>query len=116
MARIKDAIVDVVEQNLDDEIWDRELAEGAHVDPDLLAIAREIAGPDASEHEVRRGGRCLTVMAERWEADYYDGRLERIPADLKAECYRTTGTPGDPTVIRDAYQRTAYQRAAYQGC
>ena len=60
MATIKAETIETVEQNLDDQIWDHELAEGACVQPAAIELAREIA-PDAMPQELRRAAYALTA-------------------------------------------------------
>jgi hypothetical protein len=71
MARMSEAIIDTVVQNLDDEIWDRELSDGIEIPSELLALARSVA-PQAADHELARAARALAVSgftSEDYDAD-----------------------------------------------
>ena len=63
MALLKAEMIDTMEQNLDDAIWDRELAEGAKLDPWLLEMARAMFHGH-TEQEYRRA--VLAVLVGPW--------------------------------------------------
>jgi len=60
MASMKQHAAALVEQNLDDAIWDREIAAGASAPAALLLVARDFA-PQASE--LQRAALALAVDA-----------------------------------------------------
>ena len=73
MASMKQHAAALVEQNLDDAIWDREIAAGASAPAALLLVARDFA-PQASDIELQRAALALAVDA---------GLLGRCPVELR---------------------------------
>lgn len=62
MALLKAELIETMEQNLDDAIWDRELREGAKVDPWMLEMAKAIfPGHDEIEYQ-----RAVLSVTEGW--------------------------------------------------
>ncbi len=66
MSCMKQHAADVVEQNLDDAIWDAEIAAGATAPADLLLVARDFA-PTAPAHDLQRAALALAVDAGRMD-------------------------------------------------
>ncbi len=62
MSCMKQHAADLVEQNLDDTIWDAEIAAGASAPAALVLVAREVA-PAASDLELQRAALALAVDA-----------------------------------------------------
>lgn len=74
MALLKAEMVETMEDNLDDALWDRELSEGAKLDPWLLEMARAMF-PGHTEHEYRRAVLAVTCACGP-ERLYWDGKAQ----------------------------------------
>lgn len=74
MALLKAEMIECMEMNLDDRIWDRELAEGAKLDPWLLEMARAMF-PGHTEQEYHRA----VLAVKCWhgpEPLYWDAKAQ----------------------------------------
>lgn len=62
---VAEQVADLVEQNLDDTIWDAELSTGVRPQESLVALAKRFARASATEHELLRAGLAIEVGLQR---------------------------------------------------